>query len=272
MKRSWALVLGGMLMVGGVVAAEIESAVESADLLPPVILKKRILGKTTSVESRATLISSSSGVSTILATTFIGRPSSLVEMQAIVDPVGNDLARTNLYVHGIKIWGGSLQYGQGGLHYTGGIAPTQIPFPIFAYPMGPVLLKVDAGIEFEGKLDAALVPGFSIPITDSTLQAKLGGTVAASGFVEGYGSLYLARAGIEGRVGLIEGESGVDASLTFNHERPQAKAFGKVTFFRGLIEGFVDVHFSFLRWRRILSRQILSWPGKCFAFGSESCR
>jgi hypothetical protein len=273
----WTLVLSGVLALNLANAGE----VGGNDLLPPIVIEKQFLGRRTSVESRASSISTESGISNSLAVTMLGRSASLVDLQASPlfqanslpesVPPGTPLAQTNLYIHGIKVWGGELRYGQGGLHYSGGIAPTQIPFPILTYPLGPVLLKLDAGIEFEGRFDASLVPGISIPITDSTLQAKLSGDLGASGFVEGYGSVYLARAGIEGRVDLVDGKTGLETLLNFIHVKPKAKAFGRITFLRGALEGFLDLRVSFLRWRRLISRTFFSWPGKCFSFGSESC-
>jgi hypothetical protein len=277
MNFFWALVWGGIFGFSEVSLA----FSEEADVIPPIMLEKKILGRSTSVESRAMAISENSGVSSSLAATLIGRPAALVEFQAQVSPMvstltgplstGTELARTSLYVHGIKIGGGVLRFAQGALQYSGGVPPTQIPFPIVTYPLGPVLLKVDAGIEFEGKFEAALTPGISIPISDSSVQAKLSGDLAASGFIEGYGSVFVARAGIEGRVSLIEGESGVETLLSFNHLKPESRAFGRVRFLRGTIEGFLDIRMALLHWRRVLSKKFFSWPGNCFAFGSASC-
>ncbi len=260
-------------------------------LLDPLVKKAKVFGKELSAETRVSSLPSGLGVLSETQSKFLGRTTPLVAMsvQATPEslpvaatpesspaapsptPSGIELAQTNLYVHGIRVWTGDLRFDKGSLVYQGGIAPTQIPFPLFVYPLGPLLLRVDAGIEFEGLLDASLTPGVSIPISDSTLQAKLEAKIGAAAFIQGYGSLYLVRGGVGGRVQVVEGSTGVEANLYFNGAKPTAAYLGKIVFLKGALYGFVDTNLLFGRWTRVLSKDFFSWPGKCFAFGAESC-
>ena len=248
----------------------------SARVPPPFTVQKRILGRSTSVSLQSDGHPSDGGASGSISSVLFGRPLSLIRMdttpaQALTPSGGTVIASTRLEVSGIPVWRGDLRFDQGALRYSGAIPPVRIPFPVLMYPLGPVLLRLDVGMELDGKLEASLTPGLSVPVTDSSIEAKLSGDLAASGYAEGYGSLYLVRAGIEGRVDLIEGDAGVASMMYLNQSKPRTDYFGRAVFMKGDIEGFVDAHVPLLSWRRILSKIFFSWPGRCFAFGADSC-
>ena len=185
-------------------------------------------------------------------------------------PPGIQLATTDFYIGGTRVWAGTLSFSKGSFVYSGGVAPTQIPFPIVAYPLGPVLLQVNAGVEFEGNLQATLTPGLSYPLTDSSLTAQVQATLMASGFIEGDASIWILRGGVGGRLNLIKGSTGINAFLFMNGSKPQGTYLGGVTFLSGSVYGFVDINLLF-GWNRILSRNFYSWSGWCFAFDKTTC-
>jgi hypothetical protein len=181
------------------------------------------------------------------------------------------LGKTDLYIDGIKLWTGSLQYANGSLSYTGGVPPTQIPYTIFVYPVGPMTLQVDAGVEFEGSLDASITPGLSYPFTDSTLDAQLSANIAAGGFVEGYANLWLIRAGVGGAVDLVDGATGVVGHIYMNGQAPSGAGFGMIHLLSGDIYAFVDTRFFLGQWDRIWKKDFYNWAGWCYSFGATSC-
>lgn len=183
---------------------------------------------------------------------------------------GIQLATTDLYIGGTRVWAGKLKFEKGSFIYSGGVAPTQIPFPIFAYPLGPLMLELDAGVEFEGDLNASLTPGLSYPLADSSLTAKVEASLMASGYVEGYASLWIARGGVGGRLNLVNGSLGVQSFLFMNGLKPQGSYIGSVTLLSGDVYGFVDVNL-FLGWRRIIKKDFFKWSGRCYAFQQNSC-
>ncbi len=262
-------------------------------LLPPISQNTQLMGKPLKIEQSSTVAPSGLGVSTQTTSQFLGRTSSIVSasIEAIPSTASDtpadgsasanpsatpapgtiDLARTDLYIGGTRIWAGDLTFQKGGLVYSGGVAPTQIPFPILAYPLGPLMLEVDAGVEFEGDIQAALTPGLSYPLTDSSLDATLQAKLGAAGFIEGYGSIWLVRGGVEGRVDLIQGSTGIDAHLFMNGTKPIGTYLGKVVLLSGDVFGFVDTKLFFGKWNRILKKDFFKWKGLCYAFQAESC-
>lgn len=257
-----------------------------------------LLGKKLTVTQSSDSTLSNQGISTETQIQFLGKPKSLIE--ASIEAIPNDgstavadgsidpsaapaaqgtpapdrsipLARTDLYIGGVRVWNGSLRVENGGLVYSGGVPPTQIPFPLFAYPLGPVMLQLDAGIEFEGQASASILPGISIPIEDMTIDAKLEAELYAAGYVEGYAKLLFVRAGVGGRVNFVDGSTGIAAHIYFNGMKPQANGFGKVVLLNGRVYGFVDSNLIFGGWKRWYSKDFFKWPGKCFAFGEASC-
>jgi hypothetical protein len=182
-----------------------------------------------------------------------------------------DLGRTDLYIDGFRIWTGDLSYQNGELTYSGGVAPTQIPIPIFIYPVGPMTLEVDAGVSFEGQIDATLSPGLSYPLQDSTLDAKLTANLSAGGFIEGYANLWLLRAGVGGEVDLIDGTVGVTGHIYMNGQTPSGQGMGMVHMLDGDLFGFVDDRFFFGVWSRIYTHDFYKWAGYCYSFGATAC-
>jgi hypothetical protein len=274
------LILGLTIIFGSQALADNQTGNQA--LIVPMVKTSTLLGKPLQVIEEASTVSSGLGITSATQAALLGHLSTLVEssVEAIpTDPAttatpapGTQLGRTDLYIHGTRIWTGALTYDKGSFVYSGGVAPTQIPFPVFAYPLGPIMLRVDAGIEFEGQVDATLTPGLSYPMADSTLDATLKANLAASGFVEGYASLWLVRGGVGGRVDVIEGTTGVTGHLYLNLlTQPTGQGFGQVHLLSGDVYGFVDTKFFFGKWNRILEKDFFKWDGLCYSFGAATC-
>jgi hypothetical protein len=247
-----------------------------AQIPPPFLIQKRIMGRPASVTLEAEAHSADSGASGTLSSVLLGRKLRVIRMDSTPAPTapagaGDPIATTRLELSGIRIWSGQLAFQKGALRYSGAIPAVQIPLPLLAYPLGPVLLRLDTGFELEGRLEASLAPGLSFPIEDSSIEARLAADLAVSGYIEGSGSLYLVRAGVEGRVDLVDGEARVNSLMFLNRSAPRAEYAGQAVLMKGDIEAFVDTHLPVFSWRRILSKRIFSWPGRCFGFGAGRC-
>ncbi len=262
-------------------------------ILNPISQSTTLFGKPLKMEQSANTLPSNQGASITTFSQFLGKGTNIFEasVEAVPAPTaapnpdapigstdpsaspspapGIEIAKTDLYIGGTRVWAGTLSYNKGSLIYTGGVAPTQIPFPIFSYPLGPLLLQVNAGIEFEGGIEASLTPGLSYPLQDSSLTAKVEAELMASGFIEGDASLWIVRGGVGGRLNLIKGSTGINAFLFMNGSKPQGTYLGGVTFLSGSIYGFVDVRL--FKWNRIINKNFYSWSGWCFAFDKTTC-
>ena len=228
-----------------------------------------LFGKPLSVTQNTDASASKLGVQTSTLLQFLGKNVNL--MQASVEVSSSAQGTTNWYIAGKRVWSGNLALQNGSLVYSGGLAPVQLPLPLFVYPLGPVILEVDTGIDFQGSLDVNLTPTLALPLQDSKLQGTLQETISAGGYLEGYAKLLVVRAGIGGKINLIDGNVGANADLFLNQSPPVLTGLGKVSFLEGSIYGFVDVIKLLGQWRRLLSANLYSWNGKCYAFGAESC-
>ncbi|MBS1958614.1 MAG: hypothetical protein JST80_04000 [Bdellovibrionales bacterium] len=183
------------------------------------------------------------------------------------------LNQHDLYIGGVRVWNGALRYDQGSLVYSGGVAPTQVPIPIFAYPLGPVLLQVEAGVEFEGNVSVKITPGVSYPLTDSSVTADLQAKLYAAGYIDAYARLLFLRAGVEGRINVIDAVAGWYSTFFLTGMKPISTSYGYARLLSGSVNGFVDFNLIFGRWRRLINKSFFSWKGKCLDFtgGDLSC-
>jgi hypothetical protein len=210
---------------------------------------------------------------------FLGKIIQLVKnkLQTLPETVseqGLRLFHHELYLGGLRIWATNLNFEQGALTYRGGIAPTQIRVPVVAYPIGPVMLRVDAGLEFEGLLNIKVMPGISVPIRDSSLVVNTNMHFYAAGFVDAYAQFFILRAGMGGRIHLIDANLGYHAFVYINGTKPQTMSTGTATFLSGRVLGFVDYRLASRNWRRLLGRDFFNWKGKCLSFtgGVHACQ
>lgn len=259
-------------------------SVSAADLTP---LSKgtTLLGKPLVVRVQGHTDEDAPRANTTITSQFLGTQATLIETSISAIPESSPSAEadpqaspgvplsgsTDLYIAGVRVWTGQLYFQNGGLAYHGGTAPVQIPFPLFAYPIGPLMVQLDAGVELEGTLDASITPGLSYPLQDSSLDLKVEAEAIIAGYIEGYASIWLLRAGAGGRIDLVEGSTGIQEFFYLNGDQPQGQYLGGFNVLRGNIYGFVDTKIFFGRWNRILKRNFFSWPGKCFAFGGSTC-
>jgi len=241
------------------------SSAQASSVLANVTQSKRVLGRTLSVSAIAesipagAAIGSVPGISERIQTTFLGFKSSLAK-------VTNQGGWVDVYLKGIKVWTGNSLDSGSGLHHQVTIPPTRFEVPVISYPIGPLLLGLQAGVDFSGGVTANAVP------TDlSAIQADLEAQLAASGFIQGTGGLFFIRGGVDGRMDLIDGAVEVRALLEPKGQAPTAQMNGRVLLLKGSVEGFLESRLLVGVWNRLMTRTLFSSPGKCFSFGDESC-
>ena len=160
---------------------------------------------------------------------------------------------------------GSLVQNGSTYSYNGSIAPTQIAFPIFSYPVGPVVLAVDSGVSLQGNLSASVAPDVSL-LASSQVTGDLQANLTAAAYVEGYAQFLFMKAGIGGQVDAISGTTGAHFNMTLAQAlagtQPQLQGFGRVSLLGGNVYGYLgSMKMSFYK-----------WSGKCYSFDpSVSC-
>jgi len=249
-----------------------------------LVQKSTLLGKQFLVQEQLGSAPSGNGVNESTLVQFLGKSFSLITADVgYTATAGQIQSKTNdLYINGIKVWTGTGTYNSTGSYsYTGSVAPTQVPIPIFSYSIGPVVLQVNAGVSFEGSMQAQLSSpllaanlssGLAAVATSSTLiDASINTSASASGFVEGTVRAFIIQGGIGGNVGLIDGNASVAASiLVLDPTNPTLTYDGKLQVMNGNIYVFVD-YLSFTGWHTLINKNVYSWNGKCWAMGTQSC-
>ena len=225
-----------------------------------------LLGQDLSISHVIEVIAAHTGVSTQTQLQFLGKLKTLLDASAQYDSTPD----ATLYVAGMRVWSGALTQSNGSYGYKGGIAPTKMAFPLVSYPVGPLILAIDAGVVFEAQMSAKLTPGLAYPVTDSNLKASLSASASGSAFLEGSAKLLILKAGVGGSIQVIDGTSSMDALLYFQSP-PQLSYGGKVNLLQGHVYAFADSYKLFGSWRRFWSHDFYNWAGKCYSFGSASC-
>lgn len=264
-----------LAMVAGLASISSAEATDSASTGKTIEEKNRLLGRDLAVKNRYDTTASERGVETTTDVKFLGKNRTLLEsnVEYIPGETTNDpgSAESDLYVGGMRVWTGKGRFEKGSFIYEGGIAPSQMAWPIVTYPLGPVLLQIDAGISYEVGVEARVTPFLSYPIEFSSIGASVKANASASGYVEGYANFLVVRGGVGGELTVLDGYGKVAADIYFN-QKPVLNYAGKLTLLQGRIYGFVDTFNVFgWKWKRWWNPTLFSWDGKCWAFGGESC-
>lgn len=254
--------------------------VSSPALADQVLEKKtKIFGKEFSVKEQLGSVSSGLGVQGITQVKFLGKLIPLVNSKVEFDSVDGKIENpsNDLYVNGIKVWTGSSTSENGVISYTGGVAPTQINMPVFSYTVGPLVLEVNAGVEFEASVDARLVspllqPDLStLPTAESLVDTSLTTNANASGYVEAMARVLIVQAGIGGDVNIIDGDASVAASISMMDPTSSMLTYdGKLQVLNGKIYAFIDYR-KLGGWKRWKDFNLYSWKGMCWAMGDQTC-
>jgi hypothetical protein len=181
---------------------------------------------------------------------------------------------TEFYAFGKRVFSDSeyLKEGNGNVSIDAGLSPAEVRVPLIKYPVGPVILGIDGGARFEADASVQLIPNVGVPITISTLGAELSADLDVAGFIEGYVSFLVIRAGVGGQVDLIDGDATVNARIQFDGTKPFVGVTAWVDFLAGEFYAFLD-YFNLLefKFKRLLNYNLYQWKGYCFATADAAC-
>lgn len=253
--------------------------ISSPALAEQVLEKKsKILGKEFSVKEQLGSVASGNGVSASTQVKFLGKLIPLInsKMEYTTSDGKIETKNNELYVNGIKLWTGNGNLENGTLTYQGSVAPTQIAMPVFSYTVGPLVLEVSGGVEFEASMDAKLASPLlnsdlsTLPTADTLVDASLNNHATASGFVEGRARVLIVQAGVGGRVNIIDGIASVNATIPMlDPTQPTLSYDGKLQVMNGKIYAFVDYR-KLGGWKRWKNFDLYSWNGYCWALSNVS--
>ncbi len=185
-------------------------------------------------------------------------------------------AEVKTYAFGKRI-SGVLEIGNEGLlKWKAVLPPIEYKITPLVYPVGPVLLQVDAGVRGQGELSAEIQPTLILPIEQSIVDVIIGLDAEADAFVEGSGKLLVFKAGIGGEMQIIRANASLRGSFSFLGEAPVVTYGGELHAFEGAFFAFLDIfNFFGFRYKRLWRKNLFDWRGICKSFsstdGNETC-
>lgn len=203
-----------------------------------------------------------------LSAALFGKDRSILEVRSGMTSLLE--GENDFFWGGFKVWSSKPQFKDGAFSVSAGLPTVSMRAPIVGIPIGPVTLRVDAGVAAEAEITAKISPLISIPIQFTSIRGELTPTVSASGFVEGYAKWLILRAGIGGEVEFVRANTKISGQVGFGGVAPSfTLGDGFISTLAGKIYGFVDYMNIFSwKWKRALKPVIADWKGKCYSFVS----
>ncbi len=199
----------------------------------------------------------------------LGQSVPIWEAVAFATPDGTT-PQVRSFSRGLRVWDTSAGIEDGKLKFKAALPPAEVRVPTWVYPIGPALLMVDAGVQFEADVHGEVQAFFYYPVKFTTVQAKAEATGAAAALAAGQLRVVIARTGLEGRVDLADGSVNAKARFTFNGSKPQVSYSGKLRMLAGSILAFFDMRSLWGgSWKRLWEKPLIEWPGIVRSFTSE---
>lgn len=260
-------------LVAGLSILCMETA-EAADSNETLQKTVKVLGKPTGAQLLAKTNQAGNAIGALANFNVFG-----VILQAIMAWQGapntiNGKSYTEVFVFGKRVFS-QTEYVHNNLEklqFNVGLAPTEMRIPVLTYPVGPILLRLDAGARVLADLSAQVTPNFGIPLFISTVGLTMGARLDGAAFAEGYAQAFVVRAGVGGQVDLIDAHADLNAQISFDGSKPVVLFNAMAQFLKGRLYAFLDV-FTFIPWefKRLVDLELYTWPGFCAATGTASC-
>lgn len=230
----------------------------------------KVLGKTTGASYQSGVQSGTRAVTTAANFTIMGAVfQALFASMNPPNTIGGT-TYTEVYSFGKRVFSQSSYFSaDGNGAVRAGLTPTQVRVPVFAYPIGPLTLQLDAGARFQANIEAQMMNVIGIPVELSSLGIEMKAIAAAAGFIEGYAKFFIIRGGVGGQLDLIDAQGNLNARFNFDGTKPLVMVSAMVEFLKGRFYAFLD--FWAFGWKRLLDYDLYSWKGYCFSTGGLVC-
>lgn len=197
-----------------------------------------------------------------LTAVLFGKDRSILETRGSVTNLLE--GESDFYWGGFRVWSSKPTFKDGAFQISAGLPTVSMRAPILGVPIGPITLRVDAGVNAEAEVNLKLSPLISLPIQFTSIRGELGPKVSASGFLEGYAKWLILRGGIGGELELIRANAKVIGQVGFSGIPPVFSFDGYISLLAGKIYAFVDYfHALKWKWKRAIQPVIANWKGKC---------
>ena len=254
-----AILLVPVLGLIGIAAAQAASSPVAA----PAGLNRQttVLGKAFGFTLASGANAAQTGLIAAVNANILGTQQSLI-WTSVQPTTDYSKGQIQVYLNGLQVNGGpAVPFAGGDWTEALSIPPVNKNVTIFSYPIGPIVIQVDGGYAFNGKLNtdlkvtfaqptapAATTPETPAPATlttaptppapsapptaptssagPSSIDASIDSALSASGFIEGSVSLFIIRGGLQGQVDLADGTVQSKADLYFGKTPPSFTSSG----------------------------------------------
>jgi hypothetical protein len=198
----------------------------------------------------------------------MGRDVALWEAHAFSSADGKD-STVRTFSRGLRVWDTSAKWELGRLRFKASVPPAEVRVPTWVYPVGPAMIVVDAGAQFEVDLRGEVQPFLYYPVQLTTVQATAAAGAAPAARAPGARRVFLVRTGVEGRVNLVDGSLTARAQFRFDGSKPNVNYSGKVDLLSGRVLAFFDMRGLFSGWKRIWDKTLFDWKGFQRVFSND---
>jgi hypothetical protein len=230
---------------------------------------KPALGRKAGFRQNISASSNGGGAKMSAQAIVMGKDISLWEAHAFSSD-GGKTVEAKTFSRGLRVWDTSAVWEDGRLKFKAAMPPIEVRVPTWVYPIGPALLSVDAGVQFDANVTGEVQPFFYYPVRFTTIRTAVQGTGAAAGIASGSLRVLVVRTGIEGRLELVDGTVEANALFQLNGNRPVLAYRGELEMLAGSILAFFDARSIFgSAWKRLWEKPLIEWIGfkKSFSVG-----
>lgn len=227
------------------------------------------LGRELSAEVSTASLPEESGTETTIHGTVLDRRKNVLRVSAAVDPDWTT-AHTEVYVRGLQFSSIEVPLNLPGLHRQLTLAPIDVHAAILRYPIGPLVIGVDAGFTLGGELKFDIVPTVASPLENSSIRVDVEADAQSSAYAEGAATLLIFKGGLRGEVILVDAAVAFHYMRRFDGSAETQNLDGQIRLLSGAIFAFFDVAKLFgMQWTHLWTQDLLRWDGACFEFRED---
>jgi hypothetical protein len=234
----------------------------------------KLLGSTIGASVQASAPTGTQQLTSTTSLTVLG--NTLPALQTVTGATNtiNGTTYAEYYSFGKRVFSQNFYFQDNGIfEASAGLSPVEVDVPIVTYPVGPLVLSIDAGVTFQAAVSEQMMPTIMAnDLADSTLEVKLSGDAIGTAFVEGDVTLVALRGGVGGEVNLVDGQVNLDGMFFFNGADPTVQYGALLSFLNGGIYAFAAVFDPLtFGWADFWQDTLFSFKGYCYAAGALSC-
>ncbi|MBY0470475.1 hypothetical protein K2X30_04845 [bacterium] len=231
---------------------------------PSLRKETQAMSKTLAFQYGAAASSTDVGVDTSMKGTVMGKEKSLVQVEAEA-PTETTPGVSEIYIGGLQLVSAQIPLRDLAYKKEFKLPTMDIQAVLLTYPVGPLVLQLDAGFSLSGGLVVSVLPIAAIPVEESSVQVEIVGEVQSMAYIEGSVTLLFLKGGVGGEVTVADGSLNLVTQVYLNGKRPYYHLSGHLEMFSGEIYASAKIFGLFgFKWREFWHHTFYKWNGLCY--------